>query len=506
LLRRLRGFAAIELVRSCAVGLLVSGILIGVAELVSRSAVPKQLLAYRHLFASAVPMHLAIFRHPDGMFGIPAHPHEADDDLCWRNRRSFHREPYRTDSNGILSPKEIEHGASDEKYRLLILGDSSTAGLGLENHTEPWPQVLQRRFPDSLEVINAATIGYSSEQALRYLRREGKKYRPDGLAVYLGNNDPTGAAISDRDLLDSSRTRASRWARTLDSWLVERSVFYLVLKVGARFALIGRGQLDGEAIRTRRVGVDDFRRNLGGIVEWARRNGADIYLVTPPTPLEYPPTILEHGVRIAHDPSWIGRDACFDEGEESKDVLPAILATNETWARYPKYDFPIRKYANRTLACLDARLAQQRAELMSRLRTGRRDGLTYNNLGYAHAADGDLRKALSLTLKAIKQDPAEPVFHYNAGILYRRQGRPDAALGHLQEAIDLDASGTKIQSAYLAELRAIAVKQPGVVLIDANRFFRERNDEELFSDHVHPNRQGQEIIAELVAQALAPNL
>ena len=62
------------------------------------------------------------------------------------------------------------------------------------------PQVLQRLLPDQVEVINAAVIGYSSEQARAALVREFYKYRPNGILIYLGNNEGFGSTVSDRRL------------------------------------------------------------------------------------------------------------------------------------------------------------------------------------------------------------------------------------------------------------------------------------------------------------------
>jgi lysophospholipase L1-like esterase len=455
----------------------------------------------RRLLGSEVPVHLAIFRSSDGLFGVAPHPHQADPRLCWRNAPHYPREPYLTDAHGIFSPREVPYERSDGRYRLLILGDSSTAGLGLERQADGWPQVLERRLGPSLEVVKAATIGYSTEQGLRSLGWRGRRYHPDAIAIYLGNNDPVGSSMTDRELLDSLGAPRSPVA-ALDGWLVDHSVFYLLLKLGARYALAGDGNVVS-ATRARRVPLRAFEKNVRRMAHWASVRSMDVYLIAPPAPLEFPPKILEYNIRATHDPAWVGRDACVGESEDPSRLTPALLATETTSVRYPKPDLPIARYARGALACFDGRLVEQEDRLRRLGEAGSAPGVVYNNLAYVRALGGDDGEALDLVLHAIEKEPGAPEFHYNAGILYRRSGNEAAAIDQLQRAVDLDLGGVKIQTDYLAALRSVAASEATVSLVDANREFRVRGNEQLFSDHVHPNEEGQRLIAELVADAVA---
>jgi lysophospholipase L1-like esterase len=471
-----------------------------VAETSLRRLLAGRLDLLRRLLTSEVPVHLAIFRSSDGLFGVAPHPHQADPRLCWRNVANNAREPYRSDAHGIFSPHEVPYEHSDGRYRLLVLGDSSTAGLGLERQADSWPQILERRLQPAVEVVNGATIGYSTEQGLRFLRQRGRRYRPDAIAIYLGNNDPVGSSMTDRELLDSLTAPRSPVA-ALDGWLVNHSVSYLLLKLGARYLLAGDGNVVSAA-RTRRVPLPAFGENVRAMVRWASARSVDVYLITPPTPLEYPPKILEYNIRATHDPAWVRRDACLDAGEDPRQLAPALLATETTAGRYPKPDVPIARYARGTLGCFDGRLAEQESQLRRAGGLGSAPAVVYNNLAYARALSGNDGEALDLVLRAIEKEPAAPEFHYNAGILHRRAGNAEAAIGHLQRAVDLDLGGVKIQTDYLEALRSIASSQPSVSLVDANREFRARGNEHLFSDHVHPNEEGQRLTAELVASAI----
>ncbi len=462
-------------------------------------------LTFYRAIVGETPLHVAIFRSPGDMkkFQVPLNPHDADAVLGWKNQRHFDKEPYLTTSQRILSAQEIPYERTRTAYRLLVLGDSSSAGLGLGRQYDTWPQVLQRTFPDSIEVVNGSVIGYSSEQARAALISELHKYQPDGLVLYLGNNDRIGSSMTDRRLLDSSAVERNPLV-SFENWLVDHYATYVFLKLvfmGARSQAIG-AELGEDALRIHRVPLDQFRENVNDMMGWAERSGLDVYVITPPTPLEYPPRILEYNYRRAYDPGWAKRDGCLDDGQAPGELLPALLNTEVTSSRYPKYDFPIAKYADQVLRCFEGRLAEQR-QLMHRLiERGVKDAVLYNNLGYVHARSGDDDPALRAFLEAIRLAPTVAAFHYNAGLLYRRLGGEDKALTHLQESIDLDPSAPRIHSTYLLELGRIVAADPLFILVDANRAFRECDNELLFSDHVHPNEKGQQLVAQLVARAL----
>ena len=73
------------------------------------------------------------------------------------------------------------------KKRILVLGDSFTFGTGVEQE-ETFPKVLERRLGQ--EAFNWGVAGYSTDQELLLLEKEGLRYRPDLviLALYLGND------------------------------------------------------------------------------------------------------------------------------------------------------------------------------------------------------------------------------------------------------------------------------------------------------------------------------
>jgi lysophospholipase L1-like esterase len=481
-------------------------VVFGALELAIRFTVAGRLAFYRSVVGE-VPPHIAVFRNPATRikkFQFPINPHTADPFLAWRNQENLRQEPYLTTSHGIYSPHEIPYERSGNRYRLLILGDSSTAGLGIDKQANTWPQVLQGLVSDSVEVINAAVIGYSTEQARAALFREYFKYKPDGILLYLGNNDGFGSSVPDRRMLDTTQAGKPLLAR-IDNWLVDHWATYVFLKATAKYInqIAFDTDLGDEALKLPRVPLAEFRENMDAMVRWAEGAGADIYLLIPPVPQEYPPRILEYDFRRAYEPGFGKKNGCLEPNESAGNLLPALLNTDITAPRYPKYDLPIGRYANQVVRCFDGHLDEQRERFARLVESGTKDPDVYNNYGYVLARSGDAKAMLSAFLKAIELSPKVPHFHYNAGLTYRRLGDEEKALAQLQAAIDLDFTSARIQSPYVAELKKIAGHESRIVLIDAGAIFRGCDNERLFADHVHPNEKGQALVARIVARAVA---
>jgi lysophospholipase L1-like esterase len=406
-----------------------------------------------------------------------------------------------------MSPHEVPLARTDGRYRLLILGDSATVGMGLQSIAQSWPQVLERLTNGAVEVVNAATVCYSSEQTRRYLVDQGAAWAPDGLAVYIGSADGIPSSMTDEALLQRITAPPTGPVDALNRWLVDESSLYVALRSGLLWGLAAAQGQDITASQGRiaRVPPPRYRENLMAMISWADARGMDVYLITPPTPLEYPPGIHDYNFRYRYQPGWRGRDACLDAGERPADVLPAVVGTDESRHRYPALDF-IGQYAKPVLGCFAGREAEQRARFEAEAAAGVASPVVDNNLGFLRFVAGDWDAALDRFLRAVAAAPDVAAYHYNAGMTLRQLGRDADAVTHLQRAVDLDGSGSKIQSPYLAEMRTVGTTTPHVTLVDASAVFREGDNEHLFSDHVHPNVQGQELVANLVRRAVEPHL
>lgn len=94
--------------------------------------------------------------------------------------------------------RDYEHKKEKDllTFRILVLGDSFTLGLGV-NIEESYPKVLETmlnknnngRVYKRYEVINGGVDGYGTEQEYLYYTELGKEYMPDLVIVGLYSND-----------------------------------------------------------------------------------------------------------------------------------------------------------------------------------------------------------------------------------------------------------------------------------------------------------------------------
>src|SRR5205814_1109641 len=79
-------------------------------------------------------------------------------------------------------------------YRIVAVGDSVTYGAVVAKN-DTWTAQLQRKLRDagmSAEVINIGYGGWSTDQELEALLREGLAYKPDLVVLQFCVNDPLG--------------------------------------------------------------------------------------------------------------------------------------------------------------------------------------------------------------------------------------------------------------------------------------------------------------------------
>jgi hypothetical protein len=126
---------------------------------------------------------------------------EYDPLLGWRKipgfRGSHVQEEYtiveQFNSKGLRGP-EYPYKKPTGEYRIMLLGDSFCEGYTVEFEdlfSEIMEQKLNAALETRVEVINAGTGGYSTDQELLFFQTEGKKYEPDLVIVlYYANDAP----------------------------------------------------------------------------------------------------------------------------------------------------------------------------------------------------------------------------------------------------------------------------------------------------------------------------
>jgi lysophospholipase L1-like esterase len=115
---------------------------------------------------------------------------------CYSYKGKIHA-TFSTNSQGLRS-REISPKGGDE-YRILSLGESTTAGLAVGNH-ETYSYLLEKQLARKLPgkqvvVVNAGGICYSSYQSLKYLELIGVNLKPNLVLIYHELNDYTPALV-----------------------------------------------------------------------------------------------------------------------------------------------------------------------------------------------------------------------------------------------------------------------------------------------------------------------
>ena len=100
--------------------------------------------------------------------------------------------PYRTNNRGMRGPQDYEYAKPDGVYRIAVMGDSFTFGVGVEVGQE-YSSLLQKKLdeatPGKYEVLNFGVSSYSPVAELVYFKKEVLKYKPDLMVLALDLGD-----------------------------------------------------------------------------------------------------------------------------------------------------------------------------------------------------------------------------------------------------------------------------------------------------------------------------
>lgn len=111
-----------------------------------------------------------------------------------------------------LRDREFSYRKPAGTYRVLVLGDSQTFGVGVEAE-ETYSKVLERRLRDatgrSVEVINTGVPGTGTAHQLYFLEIEGWRYEPDAVVTGFFFND-----VNNNRLCDLYALRGGRLVRS----------------------------------------------------------------------------------------------------------------------------------------------------------------------------------------------------------------------------------------------------------------------------------------------------
>lgn len=191
------------------------------------------------------------------------------------------RVTYTTNSYGMRSA-EFEVPKPEGKHRILLLGESSTMGAGVEQN-QIYASFLRDKMDRSFEVVNAGTGAWTVYQSYTLLKHYGDTIDPDAIIVYHQLNDRLPMGVVDRNnylyaVTTTDRTMIERreWVAPVLNLLLQ-SRLYLVL----RKEILSKSSLPSPHQNVRPLGqrVPDVDREVAwkGILDWCKER--DVYLL-----------------------------------------------------------------------------------------------------------------------------------------------------------------------------------------------------------------------------------
>lgn len=177
-----------------------------------------------------------------------------------------------------------------EELRVLVLGDSSNFGHGVEGD-EVWSARLEALLADAVhgrtvEVLNGACPGWTTYQGLAFLRETGLRYHPD--IVLAGfNNDPGPEFFGDAARVPTGFVRAASTVLfRLETYLIAREVLlssvrrlapapevpYTAREAGQK-PTYGKLEAEEGAGLVPRVPLPEFLANVRGMAELGEQAG-----------------------------------------------------------------------------------------------------------------------------------------------------------------------------------------------------------------------------------------
>ncbi len=436
---------------------------------------------------------------------------EPDPYLLWRFKANLNSSLVKTNSRGLIGD-EVHHVKDSSTFRLMILGDSSPVGIGLESRSSTFGEVLRRRLNSELpeemhvEVINASVVGYSSEQIVRFMQHEGWRYEPDLIILYCGNNDASiSGGYSDRELLKRQSFQVLR--RHLS-----RSALYRILRSIIRCAL-PQPHIEPSHLKVR-VNPDQFGGNLKWLVDECDRRSCSLIILKPAVPLMWPAALQFKMFRQV-------------KGEQGELIMPPVL--RELLGRQVKYCLPegllrgrngdTDKFTQAVFRAVyhDSLLPEESIAYWQECVLN--EGATpvhVNNLGVSYweagefgIADSLLRLARELYSQNYDDEASEAAasagspFLYNIGV--NLISKADANLGlayeYLDSALQADYLSLRIKDEYLEQIDQL-VRDNHMWVINLHELFMDNGADSLFVDHCHPTAEGHALIARELQQLI----
>ena len=348
---------------------------------------------------------------------------------------------------------------------IIILGDSSSSGIGLGR--DCYPAQLAGILHDEFEVHvrNCAVPGFTSADASRFFHATAAKRPLDYVVIYLGNND--GVVGPRKGYYSPVRA----WMADGFSRRPRRQFRPILSPPRFRFTY----EVPAQTVAITPV---EFRDNLRSIVRRATKQGAQVIMLNPVANRRFPCGMgvanSTYFCYLDHLDGW--GDAVINEPiDEASETLAAGLRcfvagqfdeAIGVWAPVVSMKNVAGFIARHDIACARARMGDDSSESQLRALLGEYDSY-----------DGTVL--------------------YNLAWLKRRHGNREAAEHLLDVACEKDTSIYRIRQEYRDVIDGFTSTN-GVRVLDLKPILKSCH----FVDYCHPTQEGHEEIARAVADLI----
>ena len=363
-----------------------------------------------------------------------------DKRLLWKHRpSSIATSGIKINSDGFRG-EEIVKPKPDDICRIICLGDSCTYGLLIKNDKDVYPKVLEAILNEKgiikkkVEVINAGVSGYSSYQGLQLLKGPIIDLQPDIITIQYGLNDFIWAnKYSDKEMRMGSET-TRRLSNFLEKFAITRAIKLVICRFQDTNYYVTSNSLQN---LKRRVSLEEFKKNLEEIVDIAKKNNIQPFLINiairPKLPVVLNPV-----------PEFILVPASSKQGK-----------VNDKYKVIFRYGYMIGD----------------------------------ESYWFKSKYEGSIE-----TLKnEVKKNPDFPILHYFLADYYKEQGKIELSEKEFNIASELDTSRKTIIE-YNPVIRNVA-EEEDVPLVDISDVFDKEDMLKYFIDERHMDTEGNKIVA-----------
>jgi lysophospholipase L1-like esterase len=354
--------------------------------------------------------------------------------------------------------------------RILVLGDSSSAGIGSGIDVYPYRLYCRLEKSGPVEIQNHSAPGFTSADAARYFKIRLSRDHWDAVVVYLGNNEGGPGAHKGRyhSFLDTLGLRRRRSAPYLPAKTGPHQDFYLLRD-------------EPQPVRGPVTTPAEFSYNLSQIINFAKARGTQVALVSPFANRAYPASAgpsLSPFFKIIGSPSTIG-DLVTADGDTATLIRDAICAQEQR-----HYEIAAHKY---------------NAVLSNRGSPPWLLALASNNLAVLLHHAGRSRDAERMfTSQALARHTFSSIATYNLARLLHEKGVYAEADEWFGLATEQDTYLYRIKDAYRDAIACTAAAS-GAHLLDLAAILTH----DMFVDYCHPTAQAHDEIASALNELLS---